>query len=92
MYQLFFSAQFKKDLKRIKKQGRDISKLTMALQKLASGDQLPPAMRDHQLIGNYHEHRECHIEPDWLLIYRIDKNELVLTATRTSSHADLFDK
>lgn len=92
MYEIFFSARFKKDFKRIKKQGRNIAKLTSVLQKLASGEELPPSMHDHQLVGNYHEHRECHIEPDWLLIYRIDEGELVLTATRTGSHAELFDK
>ena len=56
----------------------------------ASGEKLPERMRDHQLKGNYHGHRECHIEPDWLLLYRINDGQLTLTATRTGSHAELF--
>lgn len=92
MYEIFFSARFKKDFKRLKKQGRDVTKLSSVLQQLAAGKELPPSMHDHRLVGNYHGHRECHIEPDWLLIYRIDEGELILTATRTGSHADLLDK
>ena len=88
--ELRFTAKFKKDYKRIKKQGKDLSKLESALETLMRGEALPEAMRDHSLGGTYREHRECHIEPDWLLIYRIDKGRLVLTATRTGSHSELL--
>ncbi len=90
MYDVFFTAQFKKDFKRIKRQGHNTAKLTMALDTLLRGEALPESMRDHALPGDYRGHRECHIAPDWLLIYRIDDNALVLTATRTGSHAELF--
>ncbi len=90
MYDVFFTAQFKKDFKRIKRQGRNTAKLTMALDALLRGEIFPESMRDHALSGDYRGHRECHIAPDWLLIYRIDDNALVLTATRTGSHAELF--
>lgn len=89
-YRLEYTAQFKKDYKLAKKRGRDMGKLEEALQCLCTGETLPEAMRDHQLVGNYRGHRECHIEPDWLLIYRIDGACLVLTAVRTGTHADLL--
>lgn len=90
MLAIFYSSQFKKDYKRIKKQGRDIAKLAQVLEMLAQETPLPARMRDHLLTGTYHEHRECHIEPDWLLIYHIDHEKLILTATRTGSHSELF--
>lgn len=88
--ELRFTAKFKKDYKRIKKQGKDLSKLELTLEMLVSGAALPEAMRDHSLGGTYHGHRECHIEPDWLLIYRIDDEGLVLVATRTGNHSELL--
>ena len=90
MLELKFTAKFKKDYKRIKKQGTDIAKLESTLETLVYGESLPEAMRDHSLGGTYRGHRECHIEPDWLLIYRIDEEGLVLVATRTGSHSELF--
>lgn len=90
MLELRFTAKFKKDYKRIKKQGKDIAKLESTLETLVYGESLPEAMRDHSLGGMYRGHRECHIEPDWLLIYRIDEEGLVLVATRTGSHSELF--
>lgn len=92
MLALRYTAKFKKDYKRIKKQGRDIAKLTDALQMLCAGECLPENMRDRGLAGNYKEHRECRIEPDWLLVYRVDDGGVVLTATRTGSHSELFDE
>ena len=80
VYALEYTAQFKKDYKLAKKRGRNIGKLEETLRCLCSG----------KLVGNYRGHRECHIEPDWLLIYRIDGANLVLTATRTGTHADLL--
>ncbi len=90
MMKLRFTAKFKKDYKRIKRQGKDISKLESTLEELVRGKDLPEAMRDHALGGTYRGHRECHIEPDWLLIYRVDEEGLVLVATRTGSHGELF--
>ena len=90
MLELRFTAKFKKDYKHIKKQGKDIAKLESTLETLVYGESLPEAMRDHSLGGTYRGHRECHIEPDWLLIYRIDEEGLVLVATRTGSHSELF--
>ena len=90
MYQIQFTAKMKKDVKRMKKRGRDLSKLTSVLTVLASGEALPAQNRDHPLSGNLSDFRECHIEPDWLLVYRIEKDMLILTATETGTHADLF--
>ena len=90
MLRLVATNQFKKDLKRIKKRGRSLSKLEAILDCLLKEDPLEPKHRDHALVGNYLGFRECHIEPDWLLIYAIDKGQLILTASRTGSHSDLF--
>lgn len=82
--------KFQKDLKRIQKQGYDVSLLTNIIKKLANGDDLPDKNKDHSLSGNYSGYRECHITPDWLLIYEIDNGELYLYLTRTGTHSDLF--
>ena len=84
------TTKFQKDLKRIQKRGYDISLLTDIIKKLANGEPLPEKNRDHNLSGNYSACRECHITPDWLLIYEIDNGELILYLTRTGSHSDLF--
>lgn len=84
------TTSFRKDLKRVKKRGKDIKKLKEAVLKLATGKKLPQAMRDHDLTGSYKGFRECHIEPDWLLIYAVNDGKLILTLTRTGSHSDLF--
>ena len=80
----------KKDLKRMRKRGINISELTTVLEILSSGQELSEGYRDHQLSGDKADFRECHIDPDWLLIYRIENDKLILTATETGSHADLF--
>ncbi|MDR0784209.1 MAG: type II toxin-antitoxin system YafQ family toxin [Propionibacteriaceae bacterium] len=90
MRTLRYSAKFKKDYKRCLKRGLSIGALTAVLELLAKGDTLPSRYRDHELVGGYFGHRECHITPDWLLIYRIDNEEAILTAVRTGSHSDLF--
>ena len=59
---------------------------------LANGEKLPEKYHDHELTGNWKEHRECHIQPDWLLIYKLTERELILTLVRTGSHSDLFRK
>jgi len=86
---LHYTTQFKKDYKRIKKQNKDLSKLRTVIEKLSSGRPLKPGYRDHPLSGNWKDHRDCHIEPDWLLIYRITPEDLYLE--RTGSHSDLFN-
>lgn len=86
------TSQFKKDYKRIKKRGYDLGALHDVLQKLANGVQLDERNRDHALAGNYTGFRECHIRPDWLLVYAIDGDRLILTASRTGTHSDLFDE
>ncbi len=90
MLEIKFTNRFKRDYKRIKKQGKDIAKLREVLNVLANQEALPEKMCDHLLTGNYDGHRECHIEPDWLLIYLVDEGELILTAVRTGSHSELL--
>ena len=80
----------KKDAKLMQKRGKNMKKLVNVLELLASGKTLPSKYKDHQLTGNLSDFRECHIEPDWLLIYQIFENELILSATATGSHSDLF--
>ena len=82
---------FKKDYKRAKKRGLDLGKLQQVVELLANGTSLPESLRDHALMGNWAHHRECHIAPDWLLIYQIYENVLVLELTRTGSHGDLLE-
>lgn len=84
------TTKFQKDLKRIQKRGYNISLLTDIIKMLANGEQLPQKNLDHNLSGDYFGCRECHITPDWLLIYEIDNGELILYLTRTGSHSDLF--
>ena len=90
MLKLVTTSEFRKDLKRIKKRGRDLSKLNDVLLTLQNEIHLEKSYRDHPLYGDYIGFNECHIEPDWLLIYAIDKGRLILTASRTGSHSDLF--
>lgn len=74
----------------MRRQGKDLSKLDELILMLRKGEALPAKVKDHGLSGSYFGHRECHIEPGWLLIYRIEQDVLTLTAVRTGSHADLF--
>ena len=90
MYQIRPSNKFQKDLKRVQRRGYDMSFLTSVLKLLAAGDALPIKYRDHALAGNYEGCRECHITPDWLLIYEVTEDSLILYLTRTGSHSDLF--
>lgn len=89
-YEIQRTSQFKKDYKLAVKRGRNISKLKEVITLLANGEPLPRKYVDHELSGKYSKYRECHIEPDWLLIYKIDEGVLVLSLCRTSSHSDLF--
>lgn len=91
-YDLAVTAQFRKDYKLAKKRGLKMEALAEIVTLLAKGEALPEKNRDHSLSGNWIGHRECHVLPDWLLIYRIEENVLVLTMTRTGTHSDLLDK
>lgn len=86
------TTQFRKDYKLAVKRGLKIGLLENVVAALAMGEPLPDKNRDHALTGNWVGHRECHILPDWLLVYRIEEDVLVLTLTRTGSHSDLFEK
>ncbi len=90
MLDLVTTTQFRKDLKRIRKRGYPLSKLNDVLQTLLQEEALDEKHRDHALTGDYIGFRECHITPDWLLIYAVDQGQLILTASRTGTHSDLF--
>lgn len=90
MLTIKYHTLFKKDFKRIKKRGYDISRLEKIVELLANEVPLPEQFKDHNLSGNYNGFRECHIASDWLLIYQVNNNELVLVLSRTGSHSDLF--
>lgn len=86
------TSQFKKDYKLAMKRGLDISLLEDIIAKLALGESLPEKNRDHALSGNWNGYRECHILADWLLIYKLEDNVLILTLARTGTHSNLFNK
>ena len=90
MYQIEFTNEMKRNVKLMRRRGKDLRKLTEVLDILARGEQLPARNKDHQLTGNLRDFRECHIESDWLLIYQVHDDILVLTATATGTHADLL--
>ena len=87
---IVYTTQFKKDYKRIKKQNKELSKLKVIIEKVVSGKKLELKNKDHQLIGEFKGYRNCHIEPDWLLVYKKTNDTLILE--RTGSHSDLFKK
>lgn len=89
-YGIVLTSMFKKDLKLAKRRGYDLSLLSNVVDTLAMGQPLAEKYKDHSLLGNYKGCRECHITPDWLLIYEIVNNELILYLTRTGTHSDLF--
>lgn len=90
MLKLVTTSKFRKDYKLVKKRGYPIKVLEEVLDKLLAGEPLEEKYRDHALVGNFIGFRECHIQPDWLLIYSIENDKLILTASRTGTHADLF--
>ena len=90
-YHLKFTAAYKKDYKRAKKRGLDIRLLDEVVEKLRTGEKLAPKYHDHALHGEFEGFRECHIQPDWLLVYLIENDILTLTLTNTGTHSDLFD-
>ena len=89
-YRVQWTSQFKKDYKAAMKRKLDISKLDLVIKLLAKGEELPAKYRDHALTGDWIGFRECHIRPDWLLIYYYLDDQLVLTLSRTGSHSELF--
>lgn len=91
-YVVKFTTQFRKDYKLAIKRGLKIELLEQIVALLAAGQSLPEKNKDHALTGNWVGHRECHILPDWLLVYRVEDDVLVLTLTRTGTHSDLFGK
>jgi len=92
MLSIVYTRQMKRDAKRMEKRGKNMAKLTDTLAKLATRQPLPPQYRDHQLKGTMKEFRECHLEPDWLLIYQIFEDKLILSASGTGTHSDLFNE
>lgn len=88
-YTVKMTTLFRKDYKRIKKRNYDLSLLEKVVDKLQSGEELPECNKDHALSGNWKGYRECHILPDWLLIYKVYENTLTLTLTRTGTHSDV---
>lgn len=91
-YTVKFTNQFKKDYKLAKRRGKKMELLNSVIETLANGETLPENYYDHSLLGNWAGHRECHIQPDWLLVYYFQDDILVLTLARTGSHNDLFSK
>ena len=91
MLKVVASNRFKKDLKLAHKRGLDLTLLNQVVEKLAMQEVLPTSLRDHALTGQWSNFRECHIKADWLLVYRIDEDELALFLFRTGTHADLFN-
>ena len=91
-YEIILTSAFKKELKNIKKRSKDLAKLTEVVNKLAHDEELDIKYRDHALVNNlrFKNCRECHIEPDWLLVYRKDDDKLILFLIETGSHSDLF--
>lgn len=85
-----WTSRFKKDYKTAIRRGLPVQQLDKVIRLLASGKQLPQKYRDHALSGNWLGHRECHIQPDWLLIYTVNDRTLVLTLARTGTHSDLL--
>ena len=90
MLTIRYQTAFKKDYKRIIRRGYDVRLMEEVVSILAEQKPLPESYKDHQLFGDYTGCRECHITPDWLLVYKVDENELILYLTRTGSHSDLF--
>lgn len=88
MFHPVTTSRFEKDVKLARKRGKDLSKLRKIIELLLEGEKLPHKNFDHWLIGHYNDRRECHIEPDWLLIYKPQESEIIFE--RTGTHSDLF--
>ncbi|MFI5330027.1 MAG: type II toxin-antitoxin system YafQ family toxin [Desulfobaccales bacterium] len=90
MFAPAYTRQFERDLKRFRRGGHDLSELKAVMGSLLAGEPLAPKFKDHKLIGAWQGRRECHLHPDWLLIYKIDQGQNLIIFERTGSHADLF--
>ena len=86
------TAQFKRDLKKARKQGKEMAAMDKAVSLLQNREPLPPKFKDHALTGDWKGYRECHVSPDWLLVYLVEDDVLVLPLTRTGSPAEIFGK
>lgn len=84
-----YAKQFEKDLRRMIKRGKPLEKIKTVMTRLIKGEPLEKRLRDHKLVGNYQHRRECHVEPDWLLIYKTTEADIIFE--RTGTHADLFE-
>ncbi len=91
-YKIKFTSAFKQGYKLMKKRGADLTALDDVLVQLSNGNPLAPKYHDHELTGNFTGFRECHIKPDWLLIYLVEDDVLTLTLAQTGTHSDLFKK
>lgn len=91
-FDIVWTSQFKKDYRLALKRNLDINLLDEIIRKLSRGEPLPEKNRDHALTGNWNGYRECHIQPDWLLVYRAQNDLLILTLIRTGTHSDLLEK
>ena len=90
MYTVKPTTKFQRDVRRAARRGYNMSLLTETIKRIAAGEKLPEKFKDHDLIGDYIGCRECHITPDWLLVYKTDQDKLILVLTRTGTHSDLF--
>lgn len=89
-YSIEVTSRFKRDYKKVKKRGCNIELLKNIVAALANGEKLPAENKDHELKGDHRGYRECHIQPDWLLVYKIKEDILILTLSETGTHSDLF--
>ena len=92
MYKVIQTSRFRKEYKLMKKRGLDVSLLKAVVKKLEMGEKLPQELKDHSLNGNIKGYRECHIQNDWLLIYKYDHGRLILSLEHTGTHSDLFNE
>ncbi len=90
MYAILTTSRFGKDMKRASKRGKNMAKIKLVMETLVKGETLPARNRDHGLVGQFTHRRECHIEPDWLLVYKLDEDKREITFERTGTHSDLF--
>ena len=89
-YKIVYTKKFEKDIKNLKKQNRDLTELFDVVNIIAKGETLDKKYRDHKLVGNFNDYRECHIENDFLLVYKIEKDKLILILYRAGTHSEIF--
>ena len=89
-YRIVYTKKFEKDIKNLKKQNKDLTELFDVIDVIAKGETLDKKYRDHKLVGNFNDYRECHIESDFLLVYKIEKDKLILILYRAGTHSEIF--